>query len=205
MQEREKGPQYFNFIGVVGLAVLMNSFVLVKLFHRGIWTEIKGKCSSFIFVGDYFTLQTLLISVGANMCTFLPDIDNRLYLVRKIEIRKRNFSLDLEKWIFSFLFLLSVFESGKTNVGANMCTFLPWQKKVYYKLQGRLCILYVSFHCKHNISLRQLFILHCLLNVFQILDSKNLPQKNMFTFDNLKASTSAQRTLQRALTKFGHV
>ena len=41
--------------------------------------------------------------------------------------------------------------------------------------------------------------------VFQILDSKNIPQKNMFTFDNLKASTSAQRTLQRALTTFGYV
>ena len=36
-------------------------------------------------------------------------IDESLDLVRKIESRKRNFSLDLENRIFSFLFLLSIF------------------------------------------------------------------------------------------------
>ena len=174
----------------------MNSFVLVKVFHRGIWTEIKGKCSSFIFVGDYFTLQTLLISVGANMCTFLPDIDNSLYLVRKIEIRKRN-----------FLFLLSVFESGKTKVGGQyvyisslaeesvlqvtrtiMYTvrFIPLQTQYFFKT------VEPAFHFWMFSSI-----------TFWIL--KTFHRKTMFTFNNLKPSTSAYRTLQQALTTFGYM
>ena len=44
-----------------------------------------------------------------------PVIDGSLDLVRKIESRKGNFSLDIEKWIFSFLFLFLILESGKKN------------------------------------------------------------------------------------------
>ena len=41
------------------------------------------------------------------------SIDKSLYIVRNIVSRQRNFSL--EKLIFSFLFLLLIFESGKKN------------------------------------------------------------------------------------------
>ena len=66
---------------------------------------------SMVFTDVKRALVRLVACPSPSGCT--PGIDKSLALERKIESRKRNFSLDLKKLIFSFLFLLSIFEGGK--------------------------------------------------------------------------------------------
>ena len=84
-----------------------------------------------ISIFDYSLSQSFLDKI--NIFSFAPHllsgIDKSLALERKIESRKRNFSLDLEnlivpislstldfrEWQETILFLLSIFESGKNK------------------------------------------------------------------------------------------
>ena len=82
---------------------------------------------SMVFTDVKRALVRLVACPSPSGCT--PGIDKSLALERKIESRKRNFSLDLEnlivpislstldfrEWQETILFLLSIFESGKTN------------------------------------------------------------------------------------------
>ena len=48
-----------------------------------------------------FVLQIILMTIGRNLVMIEAGIDKSLALERKIESRKRNFSLDLENLIVS--------------------------------------------------------------------------------------------------------
>ena len=53
-------------------------------------------------LGNKYPLEALI--TNRLKCTFIAGIDKSLALERKIEIRKRNFSLDLENFIVSISF-----------------------------------------------------------------------------------------------------
>ena len=68
--------------------------------------------------------------------TIVPGIDESLDLMRKIERRKRNFSLDLEKFIFhfSFYYWFLRFQNIYIFISLSTLDFWEWEENFYFLL-----------------------------------------------------------------------
>ena len=58
---------------------------------------------------------------------------------------KRDFSFNLEKLLFSFLFLLSIFESGKTT-SLSTLDFREWEEIFFFLLSISKCNIEILVH-----------------------------------------------------------